>query len=183
MRALWLVIALAACGTHKVGECFDRADCGDRQICDVDSTCKTVECVESADCGPGAYCSESKCEPGCGTDDDCLAGEKCDEQHQCATYECRSTDLDCSLGEKCTGGACEPALGCNTCTTDADCGGGICTDWDPGPGTDKYCLVPCTEAGGVDQCGRGLQCRDLSGAGDLFCYADCPAYQRELKGR
>lgn len=184
MTSLVFFLWLAACGKQPVGECVDRGDCGSLEICE-DATCKAVECIADADCGDGRYCSASECLPGCGTNEDCLAGEICDAAHECTTYECRTTALDCELGEKCDAadGLCKEVLGCNSCTTDADCGGGVCSDWDPGPGVERYCLVPCTDPGDPEQCGRGLQCRDLSGVGDMFCYADCPAYQVELQDR
>jgi hypothetical protein len=184
VRLLVWVFVLG-CGARSVGTCIDRGDCGDLQICDNDA-CKKVECIESADCGLGRYCEDYTCKDGCGSNDDCLAGETCSDAHACESYQCRTSALDCGLGEKCNpaSGACEAAPGCNRCTDDAQCGvGGICSDWLPGPGVDRYCLVPCTVAGDPEQCGRGLECRDLSGVGDLFCYADCPTYRTEVDGK
>jgi hypothetical protein len=181
IAVLWLW--LAGCGHRTENVCVDRGDCGALEVCEQD-TCRAVECVSTADCGAGGYCEDSKCKPGCDSNDRCLAGESCSADHECVTYDCRTSALDCGLGEVCDHGTgeCAPALGCNPCTDDTQCGAGICSDWKPGPGVDRYCLVPCTVEGGGDQCGRGLECRDLSGVGDLYCYADCPAFQKELAG-
>lgn len=142
----------------------------------------------SDDCGIGQYCWDAvyTCEAGCGTDDDCLAGESCDATHTCTPYGCRSTALDCAIGQLCdvATGICSDAPTCEVCTdtAGAECAPGACVDFTVEADGGTYCLTPCAVVDDPEQCPRGLECRDLSGAGDLYCYADCPALLVEIDG-
>jgi len=179
--------AFAACGAEPEG-CVDLGDCDSLEVCDL-GTCVSVGCILSADCGIDEYCDEVAytCAAGCGTDDDCLAGEDCsDDTHVCTAYGCRSTALDCAVGQQCDlpTGECFDVSTCEACTgpNSTECGLGACVDFDEDPEvTDEYCLMPCLVAEDPEQCPRGLECRDLSGVGDLYCYADCPSLQEELE--
>lgn len=183
----WLAIAsvvLGSCGGLKEGQCLDRGDCDALQVC-VEELCVAVECIATPDCAIGQYCDTARntCEVGCDAPDGCLAGEDCVE-HECIAYECRSTVLDCALGEMCGEAGCEAAPGCHPCSPNDSlvCRGGQCVDFDlDAPGGD-HCLLPCTAVDDPEACPRGLECRDLSGEGHLFCYADCPVYLAELGG-
>lgn len=178
---VWLT---AACGEPS-NRCVDRGDCGVLQIC-ADRSCQTVDCVTSTDCGIGSTCNPDGyvCDIGCGADADCLAGERCDARGLCATYGCRDTVLDCAIGERCdlARGICAPASTCASCTgpESAECGAGACVDFVPDTVDGQYCLMPCTAVDQPEQCPRGLACQDLSGAGDLYCYAWCPAIREEM---
>ncbi|MDP2317042.1 MAG: hypothetical protein Q8P41_29385 [Pseudomonadota bacterium] len=181
---LVILMLLAACG--EPAECVDRGDCGDSEICDL-GTCLSVECTLSDDCGIDQYCDDLAytCETGCETNDDCLAGQDCaDDTHQCTTYGCRSTALDCAIGQQCDipSGTCFDVPSCETCSgaDSTECGTGACVDFDLDNEGGDHCLMPCLVADDPEQCPRGLECRDLSGTGDLYCYADCPSLQEEL---
>jgi len=106
--------------------------------------CDPVPCVTDADCAQGAYCEQGN--PGfrecvwsgtCSTDDQCPAGQTCDESRStCVPNEnpCTS-NADCLIPtERCdfTRGECVPALPCNydgaACGEGARCDGewGVC---------------------------------------------------------
>lgn len=178
------LLLLAACGAP--GRCLDRGDCGELQVCE-DATCRAVACVASADCAIGMYCHPGRhtCEVGCASDADCVAGESCDADGTCSPYGCRSTALDCRVGERCdlATGTCFASSACEPCgwPTGGTCGEGACADFLPESKSGNYCLMPCFVVDDPEQCPRGLACQDLSGAGDLYCYAWCPALRAELE--
>ena len=185
--AIVMLGMFAACG--HTDECVDLGDCGNLEICDL-GACLSVECVLTADCGIDAYCEQTgfTCETGCESDDDCVAGEDCvDATHACTAYGCRSTALDCAVGQECelATGTCYDSPSCETCSgaDSPECGTGACVDFEPDDAGGDYCLTPCLVVDDPEQCPRGLECRDLSGAGDLYCYADCPALLEELEDR
>jgi hypothetical protein len=179
-----LLIALGSCQWGD--RCSDRGECGDLQICE-EHACVDVECLTSKDCGIDSFCEAAAhtCQPGCGVDDDCPAGRSCDPAtNQCTGYGCRSSALDCAIGQTCDveTGECSDEPGCEACDPEvADaCGvGGACSLFDEDTNPASYCLMPCATVGDPEACPRGLECRDLSGQGDLYCYAYCPAYNAE----
>ncbi len=183
--AISLLLMLASCGRNEE-ECVDFGDCDDLEICDL-GTCVSVECVLSQDCGIDEYCDQTgfTCEAGCESNEDCIAGENCSEDtHECSPYGCRSTALDCAVGQECdlVTGTCYDSPSCEPCTgaDSMECGAGACVDFDLENVGGDHCLMPCLVVGDPEECPRGLECRDLSGVGDLYCYADCPALQEEL---
>ena len=152
--------------------CLDSGDCttDDEQLeaC-IDSRCEAVECLSAADCEIGTICDveggDYRCEAGCQTDGDCLAGFSCQDGN-CQPYGCRSTLLDCSFGEVCneSSGACEPAPGkhCSECSLGNN-------EWDDG-GTNSTCddvLLSSSECGGV-----GSFCMNWY-EGTPTCYVGC----------
>lgn len=116
---------------------------------------------------------------------DCPAGESCSTTDQvCFANECRTSLLDCELGQNCDAatGQCTDAPACEPCTgtVDGECGTGSCVEFVTESENLAYCILPCLIVGGDDQCPRGLECRDLSGSGDLYCYTECPQFRAEL---
>ncbi|MES2638553.1 MAG: hypothetical protein V4850_03700 [Myxococcota bacterium] len=187
MRAgLFAVALLLLVGCGPKSECVDMGDCAALEICDL-GTCLSVECTQSVDCGIDQYCDEAAytCATGCVDNDDCLAGETCAaDTRECTAYGCRSTALDCAIGQQCDipTGTCFDAPACDTCSGpgSTECEPGACVDFDLENEGGDYCLMPCLVVDDPEQCPRGLECRDLSGTGDLYCYADCPSLVEEL---
>lgn len=133
-------------------------------------------CSVASDCPVDHHCDDGTCLPGCAADSDCLGGETC-ESETCQPGACRTGPLDCGLGEMCdqTSGECSDGGGCETCDgPDAECGAGECVNFGDDAAPAWYCLLDCETAGAPDACPRGFDCRDLSGAGDLYCYGECP---------
>jgi len=187
LLSLLSLMALASCQIEerRGGEvCFDSADCTteeDKLEACLDARCEPVECLSSADCEIGTICDveggDYRCEAGCQSDGDCLAGFHC-EEGSCNAYGCRSTLLDCAFGEVCneTSGACEPSGGrhCAECSladnewndggttttcddvllASAECGGSgsFCMNWYEGTPT---CYVGCEDQ---SECPGGYQC-------------------------
>jgi hypothetical protein len=181
---LAVAIACTPVPSGPSGDCVDAGQCGDMQAC-IESRCTDVECLSSIDCGLEEYCNTEAnaytCASGCISDSDCPAGKACDtDANPCETYECRSTDLDCSWGEFCnpSSGECERASGdhCSTCDPYDFFGNGGCSDsascftFDY-YATTGYCLEACQTE---DDCPRGYECGDVTGLGDLYCFAWCP---------
>jgi hypothetical protein len=124
-----IALLMAACtgGPGSTIECVDNGNCLDGQAC-IEQICTDVDCLTSDDCSLENVCTEAyTCVPGCEDSDDCLAGFFCDAG-QCAAEECEVSELDCAIGEVCNNGDCQdyPGQLCNTCTSDWDCGGGLC---------------------------------------------------------
>lgn len=182
--AAWALLVLSGCTVTL--ECVDRSDCSTDQVC-VANACRASDCATSLDCDVHEYCEPDgyTCESGCSADSDCLAGESCSVgESECVVNECRTSVLDCGLGQVCDpgGGGCLDEPACETCTGTivGECGTGQCETFVSGESEGSYCILPCLVPGAVDQCPRGLECVDLSGGGDLFCYADCPIFLAEL---
>ena len=113
-------------------ECFNSSSTGFPVDEEVESgifsayTCRTITTPEllgweGDGCHPLQHGFPSAC--GCGSDDDCAAGETCSEEGQCTdggpTYSCACGPGDtCPAGRSCVDGAC--AL---DCTVDEDCAG------------------------------------------------------------
>lgn len=192
--AITLPLALIAC--TQGAECVDKGDCGDLQICER-GRCKTVGCATSLDCGIEQYCDPQRntCEAGCATSDDCLAGEDCNTaSHECLAYECRTTALDCAVGQACntSTGVCDNAMG-NNCSPCSDpfydyygyayggtgCGSGLCVEFQDA--ANPWCVDPCSPSD-ANSCARGFDCTDLTGGGDYYCLAWCPAVMSEING-
>ena len=182
-----LMLALTSCQTeaHRGGDvCFDSADCTtdeDQLEACLNARCTPVECLSSADCEIGTVCDtdsgDYRCEAGCLSDGDCLAGFRCQEGN-CNLYGCRSTLLDCAFGEVCNEntGSCEASGGqhCSECSlnqnqwddsgttttcddvllSSSECGGtgSFCMNWYEGTPT---CYVGCEDQ---SECPGGYQC-------------------------
>ncbi len=175
LLAVSLLLSLGSCAQsdRRGGEvCFDSADCAtdeeQLQAC-IDARCEAVDCLSSADCEVGTICAaesgEYRCEAGCNSDSDCLAGSSC-EDGACAPYGCRSTLLDCGFGEECNPdtGACQPTTGphCTECSL-------VNNTWDDG-GTPTTCddvLLASSECGGT-----GSFCMNYY-EGRPVCYVGC----------
>ena len=124
---LYLLLAACTGGPGKTVDCIDNGNCADGQAC-VEGVCADVDCLTSDDCPLENVCNATyECVTGCEDSDDCLAGFFCDAG-QCAAEECEVAELDCSIGEVCNNGDCQdyPGQLCNTCSSDWDCGGGLC---------------------------------------------------------
>jgi len=114
-----------------------------------DSCASDADCATGAAAAPGmrvicetapqgtCFCQPTKvCEPGCRTDDDCLAGQACNVEHRCQAT-CASGGVTCPVDFGCgSDGFCYRLV----CTTDAACSvacvKGVCYDR---PGT---CTTP-----------------------------------------
>ncbi|TNE51516.1 MAG: trypsin-like serine protease [Deltaproteobacteria bacterium] len=95
----------------------------------------------------------------------------------CEPYKCQS-DSECGPGEECNSGECKPkpvqasATLCKKCSSNADCGAGVCTDYPDG----KYCTMPCVAE---NFCPTGYACKVVGGkaqcissSGECKCSAD-----------
>ena len=81
-----LVLSICGCVAPRTSDnvCFDSADCttgaGQLKAC-IDAECVEVGCLSSEDCAIGTICDtesgDYRCEAGCHTDSDCLAGFNC----------------------------------------------------------------------------------------------------------
>lgn len=184
-----VVPLLSSCGAPEepAPECVANGECDTDQAC-INGVCRVVECFTSSDCDTGQFCSDKfACLPGCAEDTDCLAGEVCDAATAtCEPRSCRTTVLDCSYGEVCneSTGACELADGpycepCNAAGPGNECGAGAdCYYFEGDQPQDGWCFVGCNPQA-EDACPRGYQCADVTGAGDFYCWADCPWLEDE----
>jgi hypothetical protein len=111
---------------------------------------------------------------GCTKDSDCTAraGGRCEDNLNapCACVYLCASDADCQDGEicDCLRGTCEPA----SCTTDQDCGGGLCSDYAVS-GVCSYafaCQTPLDECAGWADCPGPCV---LQG-GHRICGPSCP---------
>lgn len=75
----------------------------------------------------------------------------------CTPVACPTTGTGCTAGYDCIGRANPPSLMCaKECSSDADCGPGVCTPPAEGAAT-AYCFLPCDLATNVG-CGTGFVC-------------------------
>lgn len=185
MTSLFLLLwpGLLACPADVV--CVDRTECGAREVCE-GGACRPVDCLTATDCPLRHFCDDAThtCESGCRSEQDCASGESCSATDEvCFADECRTSLLDCELGQNCdlATGQCVDAPACEPCTgsIEGECGSGTCVSFVSDQPNHNYCIFPCLVVGEADQCPRGLECRDLSGNGDLFCYAECPQFLAE----
>lgn len=183
---LALAVALHGCGGWGEIECVDDGDCAGIAVCDARSSqCKDVECTSSEQCALGSHCDDATnaCVGGCGSDEDCIAGEICNFDGQCEPYGCRTTELDCHYGENCVSGECvddtDPhCLPASTLTAQTTCtaAGGTVACFDYPTCAQLHCLLPCTPAT-TDPCPRGLSCIqpfDPTQNDDFYCSGACP---------
>lgn len=141
-------------------ECVENTDCGQGQACITD-TCQTVECMTSGVCTLGQYCDLETytCQAGCGTDQDCWAGQTCGAEGECVVPECTDSQRDCAVGEICTNGAClDDGGSCDSCSGGCpagfSCWGGV------------YCMKTCVTQ---SDCPAAFSCAEDQG----ICYNDC----------
>lgn len=172
-------LGLAACNrspdTVTEGECATRDDCeGDLQC--IDARCVEVQCTTSADCPFETYCDIASyaCVDGCQDDEDCLAGDTCDETSRvCVSAQCEDTQIDCAVGQLCdaASGDCveDTRPHCGSC--DATRGGG---NQCPGGECVAFAGQSCVTAA---DCDPGQSCDTFAGSGKLchsdFCLMSC----------
>lgn len=141
-------------GSRCAAICECDTDCKDDEICikrpsepSGEARC-TRGCRTHGDCDrEGDRCIDESCQSGCYRDEQCEAGEFCDQYSKCATRECELAE-DCGVGFVCNGRCVEG------CFTDEDCPGGEgCSRRGADPGT-------CTPAACIDDedCDAELSC-------------------------
>jgi hypothetical protein len=166
--------------------CATDADCNDGNPCTQDSACVANSCthgpLSGAQPGCGDVCTSGTCNAGtcalgapvvCASDGDMCTDDVCDPSAGCvhrAIDGCCHNDVECHeqpSDDPCTTDACDPDahvcintpvfLGCNACSTDADCdpnracgqsvcdtAAGHCTD--PSPSAPSHYTPPsCTD--------------------------------------
>lgn len=138
----------------------DRTRGGNCVVCDY--------CEQDADCGEGAICRATRsgafCTFECQADGDCPDGTVCTRPRRGNPY-CVNADVEekgrCHAGFICGGprpappddGACHV---CETCQTDEDCPGGLCTDLGDG-------RLACTHPCGAAECRGDSVCIPVNG--------------------
>jgi hypothetical protein len=105
--------------------CLHDRDCRSRESC-VCGRCTVQYCTANSDCGPDQVCQfgsvdGNRCVPPCTTDDDCAAGERC-QQPRCVSG-CE-TDADCQTGEFCATIGVRRRCAARACGDDGDCASG-----------------------------------------------------------
>jgi hypothetical protein len=170
--------------------CRDDLECGDDQICPIETrTCETG-CRQDQDCPQGSYCGlEGLCAPGCRADSDCEARQICGPSRECAPG-CRD-DEACAPTQYCDleASACAPGCrlrGCpalqvcdlearacvtpaSMCFGDGDCGESqICEPF--------FCVGGCRDDEG---CAQGQVCEPEA----LLCRAGCRGDDECLQGQ
>jgi hypothetical protein len=185
VRALVVAAALlTGCGGWGTPECADDGECEGIAVCDTRTNlCREVECTSSSQCDLGSHCDavEHACVPGCEGNEDCIAGETCNFEHQCEPYGCRTTELDCHYGENCVSGECvdnpdphcAPAMTVSAQNMCVNAGGALaCFDQ---ACSQIYCLLPCSTSD-ADPCPRGTRCMQPFNPTDdngFYCAGDC----------
>ncbi|RYZ02774.1 MAG: hypothetical protein EOO73_30385 [Myxococcales bacterium] len=116
-----------------------------------------VPCGFDSDCPLPLVCSSGTCRPECARDEDCAAGERC-EDASCVASPLPGSCLrssDCGEGDVCKGGRCEPAAAPSACDFDSDCGvdGQHCES-----GTCRCECATDAECGPTQRCEGACQC-------------------------
>lgn len=179
LLVLALALGLAGCSktadTGAQAECASTEDCADGLQC-IDAQCIEVQCTTSSDCPFESYCDTSSytCLDGCLQDNDCLAGDICDEvARSCVEAECVDTQLDCEVGQLCdpnSGSCVDDTRGhCGQCdyfATGNQCPGGDCWYFELGE--------KCNNDG---QCDPGWSCDRMGSYGKIchrdYCFMTC----------
>ena len=179
-----LLLLLTACDGGEAaggGECVDNGECEQGYAC-IDETCQPADCLDSSGCSIGYYCNTDTyaCESGCGTDDDCYAGEECNvEANECEASDCRNATLDCSVGQLCdtTTGACYDDPAFDHCAQTCDF---LSLNTGCGIGSTCYPVIGDTCSLDAD-CEQGWSCGNFAayGLGKVchvdYCYGQCSA--------
>jgi hypothetical protein len=168
-------------------DCVTSSECALEQFCDPASYVCSDGCLEDVDCLAGDECNVAtgQCESaGCrATELDCPIGEFCETDESSADFGVCYDDPrpHCELCDATENNTCSGASECfiveagDSCQNDADCPSGwTCDRLDVGGGKvchEDRCLVACDLE--TDSCPSGFQCADVTGAGDIFCSADC----------
>lgn len=151
MRSLSAIACvLLSLGCHYNDRCDDDRWDDDDDFCERTGLCRDGGTVAERDGGT----TEERDAPvpipiGCRSSAECDAGELC------VAGDCRPegdicrSDVDCGAGRGCVDGACRPY-----CASDAECGGGTCTDGRCDPST---------------ECRDGLDCAE----GEICLHGDC----------
>lgn len=142
---VFILVAIAAAGCGSSGARPDAGEGVDDAVLP-DASPFGTSCTTSSQCPNGGYCVEGyggkvctySCDGGCPQ-----------------TWDCRVVTVDGSLESVCVPPDFEL---CTPCTTDSQCGGGVCVSL----GGDGFCLPSCPFEG---QCPTGYQCgADPTGA-------------------
>ncbi|MCP4869203.1 MAG: hypothetical protein GY898_10850 [Proteobacteria bacterium] len=177
MISKWMLLPLTAVlagfvlsGCPPENACVSENDCVEKDetgfdlvwTCSEEGLCEATPCEGPGDCQLLQHCQalpqefeevrpEHFCAEGCGSDNDCPAGNFCREG-ECEPKPCRNGHLDCDLAETCQGGVCVDAgfPFCNSCNPNQNV-------YDPGDD-----LNACdTVAVGHPFCGDGNFCWNL----------------------
>ncbi|MCA9546313.1 MAG: PPC domain-containing protein, partial [Myxococcales bacterium] len=146
----------------------DVVRCDELEVCDYDDpSCAEAICERDGDCPAGFACYQNWCVEACANDIDCLhpshVCKHVEGQGRCAMAGAGRVgagcfDLtDCAGSFECLAGPDVPGGYCTRqCAGNAECGAGVCAQFDDG----RYCGLPCQ---GNNDCRVGYACTVRTG--------------------